>query len=216
MRPEDDARQVIHAKLRAAGWVVQNMAELNLTPGPGIAVREFPLKTAHGEADCEGKPASCSFASYLIRVQIPPGVGPRFLARRLEGGLGRSWTRRVANQTVGQANVNGTKVGRFPFPPPPLAEQGEIVAIMEDKLSIIEPAEQTAPKQLRRAAPLRQSIQKRAFQGSLLPQDANDEPGDKLLERIHARSGGRAPGLAGTRQRPRKGRIPKPVAGGHD
>lgn len=36
------------------------------------------------------------------------------------------------------------------------------------------------------ASRLRQSILKRAFEGRLVPQDPNDEPAEKLLERIKA------------------------------
>jgi len=49
--PEEQARLVIDEKLQSAGWLVQNRDELNLSAAPGIAVREFPLKTGHGFAD---------------------------------------------------------------------------------------------------------------------------------------------------------------------
>ncbi len=49
--PEDEAREVIDAKLVAAGWAVQDVAAVNLGAAKGIAVREFPLKPGHGEAD---------------------------------------------------------------------------------------------------------------------------------------------------------------------
>jgi type I restriction enzyme, R subunit len=51
MGPEEQARQILDAKLQAAGWVVQNMADLDLTASLGIAVREFPLRSGHGTAD---------------------------------------------------------------------------------------------------------------------------------------------------------------------
>src|SRR5689334_15622536 len=49
--PEQKARQEIDAKLRAAGWVVQDREELDLSAGRGIAVREFPMKSGFGFAD---------------------------------------------------------------------------------------------------------------------------------------------------------------------
>ncbi|WP_202908781.1 type I restriction endonuclease subunit R [Roseimaritima ulvae] len=47
--PEQLARQNIDRNLHAAGWVVQNHAEMNISAGRGVAIREFPLKT--GTAD---------------------------------------------------------------------------------------------------------------------------------------------------------------------
>ena len=49
MTPEAKARQRIDAKLQAAGWVVQDMRQLNLGAGVGVAVREYP--TDSGPAD---------------------------------------------------------------------------------------------------------------------------------------------------------------------
>jgi type I restriction enzyme R subunit len=49
MTPEALARQRIDAKLQAAGWVVQDMKRLDLSAGPGVAVREYP--TDSGPAD---------------------------------------------------------------------------------------------------------------------------------------------------------------------
>jgi len=45
MRPEDEARQYIDESLAACGWIVQDYAELNISAGPGVAVREFPLQS---------------------------------------------------------------------------------------------------------------------------------------------------------------------------
>ena len=49
MTPEARARQLIDGKLEAAGWIVQDMKQLNLGAGPGVAVREYPTDT--GPAD---------------------------------------------------------------------------------------------------------------------------------------------------------------------
>jgi type I restriction enzyme R subunit len=49
MTPEAKARQQIDQKLEQAGWVIQDMKQLNLAAGAGVAVREYPTDT--GPAD---------------------------------------------------------------------------------------------------------------------------------------------------------------------
>jgi len=49
--PEQKARREIDADLAAAGWVVQDRNDIDLTVGRGIAVREFRLKPGFGFAD---------------------------------------------------------------------------------------------------------------------------------------------------------------------
>src|ERR1700709_169957 len=44
MTPEQRARQNIDRLLHDSGWLVQDYAGMDLSAGPGIAVREFPLK----------------------------------------------------------------------------------------------------------------------------------------------------------------------------
>ena len=49
--PEDRARQNIDKLLDAGGWMLQDRRAVNITAGRGVAVREFPMKKGHGEAD---------------------------------------------------------------------------------------------------------------------------------------------------------------------
>ena len=49
MPPEVQARQLIDQKLERAGWMIQDMKQINLGAGLGIAVREYPTDT--GPAD---------------------------------------------------------------------------------------------------------------------------------------------------------------------
>jgi type I restriction enzyme, R subunit len=49
--PEQRARKEIDRLLGQAGWVIQNRSDTNLRAARGVAVREFPLKQGHGEAD---------------------------------------------------------------------------------------------------------------------------------------------------------------------
>lgn len=64
-------------------------------------------------------------------------------------------------------------------------EQEQIVQEIESRLSICDQLEDTIMENLQKAEALRQSILKQAFEGKLVPQDPNDEPAEKLLERIN-------------------------------
>ena len=47
--PETIARQDIDRQLAQCGWILQDMSNMNIMAGLGVAVREFQLTT--GEAD---------------------------------------------------------------------------------------------------------------------------------------------------------------------
>src|SRR5262245_3821807 len=49
--PEQRARREIDADLTAAGWIIQNREDLDLTAGRGIAVSNFTMKPGFGFAD---------------------------------------------------------------------------------------------------------------------------------------------------------------------
>ena len=129
---------------------------------------------------------SASFASYLIRVAFNDGLVPEFACFYISSVFGRRYIGSVVTQQVGQANVNGSKLGAMPLPLPPFAEQIRIIAEVERRLSVVQQTEVAVDANLRRAERLRQSVLKRAFEGKLAPQDPNDEPASVLLERIRA------------------------------
>ena len=43
MTPEQESRQDIDRQLVQTGWIVQDYRDMNISAGPGVAVREFPL-----------------------------------------------------------------------------------------------------------------------------------------------------------------------------
>ena len=55
-----------------------------------------------------------------------------------------------------------------------------------DNIAEADHLDQTLATALQQSEALRQSILKKAFSGQLVPQDANDEPAARLLERIRA------------------------------
>lgn len=133
-------------------------------------------------------PRSC-FASYLIRASFVEGCLADYVSTYINSEYGRRYIRSVQNQQVGQANVNGTKLARMPIPLPPFAEQRRIVAEVERNMSVIRAAGEMVQVSVKRAERLRQAILRRAFEGTLVPQDPTDEPASVLLERIRAERG---------------------------
>jgi len=108
----------------------------------------------------------------------------------------------VRGQT--RPGINGVILRAVAIPLPHLAEQQQIIAEVEQRLSIIGAAQAQVDANLKRASRLRQSILERAFEGRLVPQDPTDEPADKLLDRIRQERAGSNCSMA---QRNRRGGV---------
>jgi type I restriction enzyme S subunit len=127
------------------------------------------------------------FAGYLIRVnQIPSIVDSQYLNLFLSSHIARKQGNRVKTDGVNQSNINGGKLSNYPFPFCSLAEQREIVRLLDEKLSVVDQMEKDANIQIQKADSLRQSILRKAFVGKLVAQNATDEPASTLLERIRS------------------------------
>lgn len=100
--------------------------------------------------------------------------------------------------------MNKTIVEGIQFPLPSLAEQEAIVEAVEDHLSVIDHLEADLDAKLKNAQGLRQAILRHAFTGQLVPQDPNDEPASRLLERIVAEREARAREAAEAKGKPKQ------------
>ncbi|WP_404969706.1 restriction endonuclease subunit S [Vibrio campbellii] len=86
--------------------------------------------------------------------------------------------------SVGQVNISLTQCRESKVPLPPLGEQKEIVRLVDQYFAFADTIEAQVKKAQARVDNLTQSILAKAFRGELVDQDPNDEPADKLLERI--------------------------------
>jgi len=87
---------------------------------------------------------------------------------------------------VAQKKISTERFKTLLFPLPPKLEQDEIAQNIEVRFSIVDNLYDAIEQSHNKAQILRQSILKQAFEGKLVPQDPDDEPAEKLLERIKA------------------------------
>ncbi|MEF1283954.1 restriction endonuclease subunit S [Vibrio sp. M250220] len=129
-----------------------------------------------------GKPVS--YASYLIAVTFSEHVLPEIAVHYINSVLGKKWVAEVMNQTAGQANVNGTKLGNLAIPLPPSAEQKVLIDKISNEFDSIDRQFESIALGLKQSEAQRKNILKSAFLGQLVPQDPNDEPASTLLKKI--------------------------------
>ncbi|MGD1463661.1 restriction endonuclease subunit S [Vibrio harveyi] len=101
-------------------------------------------------------------------------LGSTYVLRQVSS-LCKGSTRDFLNQKI---------LGSVYYPIPPLTEQKEIVRLVDQYFAFADTIEAQVKKAQARVDNLTQSILAKAFRGELVEQDPNDEPADKLLERI--------------------------------
>lgn len=128
-------------------------------------------------------PGSC-FQNTLVRFRAYPGLLPSFALIVFRAYLHSQRFQRIGKHTTNIAHLGAGRFAELEFPLPPISEQEQIVAELEQRLSVVSELEATVEANLKRAERLRQSILREAFAGRLVPKDPNDEPASVLLERI--------------------------------
>ena len=152
---------------------------------------DIVLSEASGSPDQVGKPAiwreqipDCCFQNTVIRLR-GLNLSSEYLLIVFKSFYFNSLFARVA-AGVGINHLSANKFCAIAAPLAPLLEQDYIITTFDYHISIADKLEAIIEVNLKRAERLRQSILKKAFEGKLVPQDATDEPADKLLERIKA------------------------------
>ena len=103
-----------------------------------------------------------------------------------------------------QKNINLNVLSSVRVPMPPLEEQAEIVRRIESAFGWLDRMAADHAAAARLLPKLDAAILAKAFQGKLVPQDPNDEPAAKLLERIKAERLAEGAKPKSGRGRPRK------------
>ena len=83
-------------------------------------------------------------------------------------------------------HLTGTGLGNVLFPLCTLAEQNQIVRLLDRTFNLCDELDCQLEREIRRAGLFRQSVLSRAFAGHLVAQDPSDEPASVLLDQIKA------------------------------
>lgn len=180
-----DQGKIVWKDIKRMNLIKEEVAEYRLEKGDLLVNRVNSRELVGKAAVIPSGLEECVFESKNIRVRMVENlVNSYYLSFRFSSAGGEYFNRN-AQQVVGMASINQPQVSRFPIPLPPLAEQRRIVAEVERRLSVADEVARTVEQSLAQAQRLRQSILKKAFEGKLVAQDANDEPAGLLLEKIH-------------------------------
>ena len=133
-------------------------------------------------------PMPIAFPDTMIRARLDTSaIQPEYFLSAWNSWTVRRQIEKAARTTAGIYKINQGHICGFVLPLPSLAEQAEIVRILQGRLEATEKLNLEIDTALARADALRQSILKKAFAGQLVPQDPKDEPAAALLERIRAK-----------------------------
>ncbi|EJE4173288.1 restriction endonuclease subunit S [Vibrio parahaemolyticus] len=182
-------------------------------------LKRFPIGTLllamYGEGKTRGQvtelmlEATCNQACAAIIVDENKALKSYVKLRLLEN---YEETRKAA-AGGNQPNLNLNKVREISIRLPPKEEQKEIVRLVDQYFAFADTIEVQVKKAQARVDNLTQSILAKAFRGELVEQDPNDEPADKLLERIaQARKEAEALAKAAKKAQSTKSTVKKKVA----
>jgi type I restriction enzyme S subunit len=182
------------ANITESGLALDDVFDMDFSPTEQETYRlhagDVLLSEASGSPDQVGKTAvwnneieNCCFQNTIIRFRPHDGLSSSYVLVVLRHYYFNKVFAKIA-AGVGINHLSAAKFSVVPLPLAPITEQEEIAREVESRLSIIAAADAQVDANLKRAARLRQSILRRAFEGRLVPQDSTDERADKLLKRI--------------------------------
>ena len=184
------------ANITEQGLDLDDVLDMDFLPHELSAYRlekgDLVLSEASGSAAQVGKPAiwdnqipNCCFQNTVIRHQPYCRDYAVYLLWLYRFFYVSGKFAQVAGG-VGINHLSAFKFAQIALPLCSLAEQQEIVRLLEERFAAIEQQEREINSALNQAEMLRQSILKKAFTGQLVPQDPRDEPASVLLDRIKA------------------------------
>jgi type I restriction enzyme, S subunit len=131
-------------------------------------------------------PVESTFGGFIAAIRVLEPIDSRFLFYFLRADSTQERLRHSASQTVNIANLSLGAIYSTPVTIPPIAEQRRIVAEIEKLFTQLDAGVAALKRAQTNLARYKAAVLKAACEGKLVPQDPNDEPASRLLERILA------------------------------
>ncbi|WP_367044939.1 restriction endonuclease subunit S [Streptomyces sp. Je 1-332] len=127
------------------------------------------------------------YPDLLIRARLSESAIPEYVLLHLQSRRGRAYFKGRAKGLAGSMpKIDQAAIESFTFPLPDVDSQEVIVKRAEQEQERIAALSGEIFRAQKRAAALRNALLRKAFNGTLVPQDPADEPASVALERIAA------------------------------
>lgn len=161
-----------------------DLTHLHLTAGDLLVVRTNGSPSLIGRTAVVRESLPIAFASYLIRFQLGSAEIGDWVHLVLSSPQWRRQIVQAAASSAGQYNLNQSFLKRLQIPLPPKDVRDEILRVQSEIGSELNRLKHGICLARKRAAALRRSLLRAAFDGELVDQDPNDEPADVALARL--------------------------------
>jgi len=164
---------------------ISDDSHLWLEDGDILIQRGNTLEYVGVSAIYRGPKKAFIYPDLMMKVKTQDNILVRYLHYSLLSEPVRDYFRNNATGTAGNMpKINQKVVMSAPISVPPLNEQQEIVSRVNTLFALADQILEKQKNAQQKTIKLRSSILAKAFRGELVPQDPEDEPADKLLERI--------------------------------
>lgn len=200
-KPDDELIELPYLRVANVqrGWLdLSEIKTIRVTPKEAEALYLRPgdiLMNEGGDRDklgrgwiWSGELQDCIHQNHVFRLRPYIDIVPSSYISYYANEFGQPYFLSQGKQTTNLASISKTKLSGLPLPIAPPQEAALIVERIEKalaSLSVIQRESKMAAKHLDH---LDQAALSKAFRGELVTQDLNDEPAEKLLERIRAES----------------------------
>jgi len=183
-------RYLRNINVRWFGFDLESLKEIRITQAEkeALSIKTGDVFVCEGgepgrSAVWKAKENNMTFQKALHRVRMKISFLPDLLVYNLKVDAD---TKKLDELFTGSTikHFTGRSLAVYPVAIPPLEEQKEIVRQVDKLFALADKVEEHYQNARARVDALAQSVLAKAFRGELVSQDPNDEPAEKLLQRI--------------------------------